>query len=311
MPTSWDILGLGIAAVDDLIYVDRFPEPDTKLPVVQAIRQGGGLTATALVAAARLGARAAYCGLLGFDELSEFTLRGLAAAGVDCSLTPRLPAGRPAHSYIIVDRSAGTRTILCQPGAADPPPEIITPELIARCRVLCVDHLAPYAGLKAARLARGQGIPVVADIESPVFPTAAEFLPQIDHLILGLAVAEKLTGQSCVADMVRALFAPPWALPSPPRRACVVTAGARGCWYSQEGGAVHHFPAFRVPVVDTTGCGDVFHGAYAAALAEGQSIPQAVAFASAAAGLKAAHPGSQAGAPDRSAVESFLHAQQE
>ena len=71
MSVRWDVLGMGVSAVDDLVYVDHYPEPDSKLPVKKALRQLGGVTAMALVAAARMGARAAYCSVLGDDDLSE------------------------------------------------------------------------------------------------------------------------------------------------------------------------------------------------------------------------------------------------
>ena len=93
---QWDVLGIGNAAVDELIYLDSFPVADTKMPVRAMQRQGGGLVATALVAAARQGARAAFCSLIGYDELSEFTLSDLAAdAGIrsGCGLVIRWIAG--------------------------------------------------------------------------------------------------------------------------------------------------------------------------------------------------------------------------
>jgi sulfofructose kinase len=99
------------------------------------------------------------------------------------------------------------------------------------------------------------------------------------------------------------------ALDSPDRACCVVTAGERGCWYAERDGEVHHFPAYQVEVVDTTGCGDVFHGAYAASIARGEPVPTAIRIATATAGLKATQPGGRSGIPTRAAVEAFLKAQ--
>jgi sugar/nucleoside kinase (ribokinase family) len=87
----------------------------------------------------------------------------------------------------------------------------------------------------------------------------------------------------------------------------VVTAGDQGCWYALANGAVQHFPAFPIHAVDTTGCGDVFHGVYAAALSRGESIPHAIQLATAAAGLKATQPGGQPGIPSRATIDQFLH----
>ncbi len=295
----WDILGIGNAAVDELILLDSFPAPDSKMPVRGFQRQGGGLTATALVAAARLGANAAFCSLVGFDELSEFTLADLAAEGVDTAPCVRDEQGVPYHAFILVERAGQTRTILYQPGVVEPPVEAVTPGLISSTRVLFFDHHAPMSGAKAARLARERGIPVVADIESERVPNLDELLELPDHLILGLAFSRRVTGLAEPEEIARALFRP--------GRACAaVTAGARGCWFCLDGDVVQHQPAYPVEVVDTTGCGDVFHGAYAAALARGEEIPSAVRLASAAAALKATRAGGRAGIPSRAALEEFI-----
>ncbi|MGE5221620.1 MAG: PfkB family carbohydrate kinase [Omnitrophica WOR_2 bacterium] len=299
MNKNWDILGIGISAVDDLLYVDHFPQPDSKMPIRSAQRQGGGLTATALVAASRQGARTAYCSLVSDNELSQYTIQELEKEGVDCSPCIQSPDGRPAHSFVIVDQGAGTRTIMFIPGIVDPEPEDITAELIQRCRVLFIDYLAPRAGLAAAKLAHRYGIPVVADIEPLPFPAIQEFIQEIDHLIVGITLAGRLTGKTHPEDMVRALA-------NPGKACCVVTAGKEGCWYSQQGDPVIHFPAFNIQVVDSTGCGDVFHGAYAAALARGEDIQRAIEVASASAAIKATQPGGRSGIPDLRTVECFI-----
>lgn len=300
MNVRWDVLGFGAVAVDDLIYVDRHPLPDTKTPVRDRQRQGGGLAGTALVAAARLGARAAYCGVLGDDELSRFTLEALEREGVDCTPTAHQPDARPIYAIVIVDRSKGHRSILYSTdGVVEPEPERITPDLVANCRVLFVDQTVIETALHVIELARVHRIPVVGDIESDSDPRTLDLVRQVDHLIVGIQLAERVTGETEPAAMVRAL--------SEPDRVCrVVTAGERGCWYSEYGGRVRHVPAFQVQAVDTTGCGDVFHGAYAACIARGKTIARAIQIATAAAGIKATQPGGRSGIPDLSTVERFL-----
>ncbi len=293
----WDVLGFGAVAVDDLLYLDAFPEPGSKVQVQGARREGGGLAGTALVAAARLGARAAYAGVLGDDELSRFTLAELEQEGVDCSLVLRQPNARPHHSVILVDRSTGSRTVLSsRVGVVPPPAEMASIETIAACRVLFVDHTVAAFASKAVPLARQLGIPVVADLER-VTPEVLALLPLVDHLVVGERFAAQVTGECAPAAMVERLLVPG-------RAAVVVTAGERGCWYAGEGtgGEVRHQPALRVQVVDTTGCGDVFHGAYAAMLARGEPLARAVAVATVAAGLKATQPGGRSGIPDWATV---------
>src|ERR1700757_3400264 len=110
--TALDILGLGCVAVDDLLYVSAFPAPDTKAQVRRRERQCGGLTATALVAAARLGARCAFAGVLGDGEDARFVAAALERAGVDLGDAVRRPAADRTHSTILVDEGRQPRTIL-------------------------------------------------------------------------------------------------------------------------------------------------------------------------------------------------------
>jgi sugar/nucleoside kinase (ribokinase family) len=175
----------------------------------------------------------------------------------------------------------------------------MTDELIAQCRVLFIDHTVIEAGLRAVEIARRHNIPVVADIEAERHPGVVDLIPQIDHLILGINFAQQLTGETKPEEMVRAL--------STAGRTCsVVTAGDQGCWYAEKDGEVKHFAAFQIQPVDTTGCGDVFHGAYAACLAKNLSIENSIEIASATAAIKATQPGGRRGIPNWPAVQNFL-----
>lgn len=297
---KWDVLGLGAVAVDELVYLDHHPQPDSKQRMLSRQRQGGGLTGTALAAAARLGAHAAFCGVLGEDELSGFALESLQREGIDTSPVIVQEGARPHYSIVLVDQSTGKRSVLSdKSGVVTLKPSTINPGLIRLCKVLFIDHSEIEAGMQGAKLARETGVPVVADLERDEHSRTQELLRYIDHLIVGVKLGAKLTGARHPATMVGALGGV--------ERACtVVTAGDRGCWYSQGGGRAEHYPAFKVPVVDTTGCGDVFHGAYAAAIAFGETVPRAIHIATAAAGLKATRKGGRAGIPDLAAVEAFL-----
>jgi sugar/nucleoside kinase (ribokinase family) len=296
-----DVLGLGCAAVDDLLYVDAYPPADAKVRVRRRERQCGGLTATALVAAARLGARCAYAAILGTDADSEFVIASLGREGIDVGHVVRREGARPIHSTIIVDEGRLTRTIFFDlAGSVGADPELPPAEVIRSARVLYVDHYGIEGMVRSARIARSAGIPVVADLERNEWPGFPELLGLVDHLIVSRDFAERLTGDGDPARAVGKL----WAAD---RQAVVVTCGAEGCWYRGPGpDGVRHHPAFAVRAVDTTGCGDVFHGAYAEALARGDDLGRRIRFASAAAALKATRPGGQAGIPTRAAVEAFL-----
>ena len=299
MNLPFDILGLGAVAVDELIYVAAYPMPNSKVRILGRDRQCGGLTATALVAAARLGCSCAYAGTVGTDEASDFALAAMAREGVCVE-----PAGRRAEravhrSIILVDQS-GRRTLLSDNrnvrSADDSWPE---EGVIRRCKVLFVDHSSIADMIRPSRIARLAGIPVVADIERGQAPYTDELLPLIDHLIVPQHFAYAATGRDEPDRAAASLW-------TPGRQAVVVTCGENGSWFLGPDAIPIHYKAFRVPAVDTTGCGDVFHGAYAAGLIWRLDLAGRVRLASAAAAIKATRRGGQAGCPTRVEVEDFL-----
>ncbi len=296
-----DVLGLGAAAVDDFIYVDRYPPPDQKAQVLGRQRKCGGLTAIALVAAARLGARCAYAGVLGEDELSRFVLDYMRHENIDISAVKRRPSARPVHSNIVVDQQRGTRNIFFDlDGFVGANPQAPV-SLIESCRVLFVDHCGLPGMIHAARRARRAGTPVVADFESSSGARFPELLALANHLILSRGFAAALTGKRSPEKAVQALA-------DGSHEVVVVTCGAEGCWYwSLAMSAPRPLKAFKVKVTDTTGCGDVFHGAYAFALARNLPLPERLRLASAAAALKASGAGGAAGIPTLAKVRTFLN----
>ncbi len=298
----FDVLGLGAVAVDELLYVDEYPPAERKVRVAKRLRQCGGLTGTALVAAARCGARTGYAGLLGEDALSREVIACFEREGIDWSSAVRRGDARPAHSTIIVDQTHHTRTIFADiEGPIGPDPHLPPAEVIRSARVLLVDHHGLEGTLRAVRIARAAGRQVVADLERDPGGPFGQVLDLVDHLVVSESFASKLTGTGGAAEAAAALW-------HPGRESVVVTCGAGGGWYvsAGEGPKPRHFDAYRVKVVDTTGCGDVFHGAYAAGLAEGLPLVERIRLAAATAAWKATRRGGQAGIPHRKAVEQFL-----
>ncbi len=157
---AWDVLGLGCVAVDDLLYIPAYPPPDSKVRVRRRERQGGGLTGTALVAAARLGARCAFAGVLGDDDDSRYVEEAFRREGVDTSPVVRRTGARPIRSTILVDESQHTRTIFFDlAGSTGADPEAPSAEVIRAARVLFVDHYGVEGMTRAARIARAAGLP--------------------------------------------------------------------------------------------------------------------------------------------------------
>jgi sulfofructose kinase len=280
-----DILGIGVLAVDDIIHVARYPAADEKQPVVREERVLGGLAGTALAAAARLGARCAYLGSLGTDDLSRAALEGLSEIGVDVGGVSTQQDAGPVHSIIVADDTTHTRNIFFNVRKVAPPPmESISTESIARAKVLFVDHVHLAVSTAACRIARTLGVPSVADVESGSLDELEEFLSVVDHLIVSRSFASVATGATEPAEMVRLLG-------QAHKRDCTaVTCGRQGCFYSCGDGDVMFQPAPQVAAVDTTGCGDVFHGAYAWAISQGHGVARCILLASAAAAAFAAKP---------------------
>jgi sugar/nucleoside kinase (ribokinase family) len=277
---QYDVLGAGIAAVDDLCYVSAFPRVDSKIPVHSSIRQGGGPACTAIAAVGSLGGRTAYVARFGDNDLSRFIRSALEDHGVDISHIARDPTGGPYHSFIVVD-SAGHRNVFYDPalyrvvGADD-----LADALIKSATLILLDHITEPSLAAVAAKAHKLGVPILGDIEGQT-ESSMSLTALSDYLIVPKAFAA-------------------WASDDPdPRNSCaflakkkrlatVVTAGVGGCYLSTATDpVVRHFPAFKVDAFDTNGCGDTFHGAFALAVARGIAVIEAVTFASAAAALKA------------------------
>jgi sulfofructose kinase len=150
------VLGAGAVTVDGLLYVDQYPAPETKTRVTATARRVGGLSAAALIAAAKMGARCAFAGVLGDDELSPFVLSTLAGAGVDATGVVLREGARPRHSTVVVDLSRGTRTILVDTEGIDEDRAVPPDALIAGAGVLLLDHTHPG---RMVRMARHRGHP--------------------------------------------------------------------------------------------------------------------------------------------------------
>jgi sugar/nucleoside kinase (ribokinase family) len=295
-----DVLGIGCAAIDDIIYIDGVPVADGKARVISQGRDFGGLTATALVTAARLGAACCFASRLGNDAGSVAIIRDLRRAGVVVPRRTLSEDARPVRSTVISSLGTGARAIyFTNPEVTGAHPEM-SEKLVRRARVLVLDGYGFEGSLRAARIAREAQIPVIADFENADHQHFSELLGLVDHLVLSQPFAQELTGTASVHESLRMLW-------DGSRQIVAITTGATGSSVLTRGTSeVLHVPAYPVEVVETRGCGDVFHGAYAAALAFGYPILSAVRFATVAAGLKAAQFGTRQGLPTRAEVEAVL-----
>ena len=294
-----DVVGVGASCVDHVCRLPVFPEAGgarSKLRMQAQTRSCGGQTATALATCSSLGLRAAYLGAVGDDEDGRRILRELSERGVDVAHV-QVEASPTATATILLD-AAGDRIVLWfREPALCYPPDRLPSDLIASARVVHIDDVDEPAALAAATLARAKGIPVTCDIDH-ITAATPELLKHISHPVFAESVPLELTGERDPERALRKL-----RLTHPGR--LVVTLGDRGAM-ALEGDTLLVLPAFRVTVVDSTGAGDVFRGAYIRALADDWPAAAAIRFANAAAAVSCTKAGAMGGVPSLPEVEALL-----
>ena len=294
-----DVIGIGACAVDYLGIVSEFPQPDTKSKMKKLIRQGGGPVATALVALARLGASVSYLGKFGSDELSSFALDGFVKEGVDISHVIKEEGSGPLFAFVVVDEKSGERTIWwTDEQVREINADQLEKEFIASAKFLLIDDYQFGAALAGGRIAREEGVQVVLDAERPENPDMNELLQVTDILIAPEEFALGFIGGKDVESSAETLL-------SLGPRVVVVTLGVEGSFCKTVEESFHQ-PAFQVNVVDTTGCGDVFHGGFTYGMLQGWPLKEVAEFASSVAALKCRALGGRAAAPTFSEVKEFL-----
>jgi len=283
---------------DLLATVEHYPALDEKTAMLEMVQQGGGQAATAMAAVAKLGGRAATIGRVGDDLSGQSIVAAFREAGVDMTGLQVAPGETSQFAICVAHQATGKRSIFWKAGSAGPPqPEDIDPELVRRAKAVVIDSNAIEAGIRVATIARELGRPVVLDLEKP-HPQSEELIRLATHPIFPADYGSRLTGAPTPLEVCR------WIRASGCPNA-IVTMGDRGC-VALEGDAVHRVPAYRVPVVDTTGAGDVFHGAFAYGLALGKGFDDNLRFASAAAALCCRALGGRGGLGTRGEVEAVI-----
>jgi sulfofructose kinase len=285
----FDVVGFGLSSVDHLCVVQRHPRLDSKQQIVTYDVQPGGQVPSALVALQRWGMRTAYIGAFGDDNGGVLARTALANDGVDLSATVVRTNTRQQVSVILIDEISGERSVLWErvEGLVLGPDDV-SRERVVSGRVLLLDAVEMHTAITAARQAKDEGVLTVLDTDNPA-PGINDLLQLTDVLIVGAEFPAHLTGEP---DLRRALRAAakrgPWFVG--------VTLGPGGA-LAYVDGEFHYVPAFRVPVVDSTGAGDVFHAGSIYGLLQGWSVPDTLRFAAAAAALKCEKLGGRPGIP--------------
>ncbi|MFH1615048.1 MAG: PfkB family carbohydrate kinase [Planctomycetota bacterium] len=294
-----DVLGLGAVTIDFVGTVDSWPEQGTKTLLKSLAIHDGGLVGTALAAVAQLGGKACFAGKLGNSDMAERALEALQKDGVDTSFVIRDQSSEPVIAFVLTDCFSGQRNVFwTRQNVQYPlPTEFPDPGWFDKTAVLMVDYESGRAGIEAAKIAAAHNIPVVVDAENNE-PHVPELLAVSSHIILSEDFAAAFTGKTDPSQILQ-------ALQTSPNQTVIITRGEKGCAGLTSDG-IFELPAFKVDVIDTTGCGDVFHGAYALAVAREHSIPEAARFASVAAALCATKLGGRDGIPTKDQLDAFF-----
>ncbi len=297
MSNAPDIVGIGVCTVDHLMTVAHMPGDNVNMKASTYLRQPGGLASCALVAAARLGARAKIIALVGDDADGQYIRDELESEGVDTSKLIARADSASHVSLILVDEGTGDRSIITRPPTGKPIAlSEITAEDIRSAKVLFIDDVTELT-LQAARWAQEANMKVVLDPARP-YSVIKEVLPYVDVPIVPEQWAEAWMPSRPPEAVAEALCEGGAAI-------AAVTLGARGSVVSWEGGT-RHIPAFEVDVVDTTGAGDAYHGAFMAALLEDWEAPRMARFAAAVGSLNCRAIGGRTALPTRHEVDTFL-----
>jgi sulfofructose kinase len=302
-PRAPAILCAGIIVLDEVFRVDRFPQADGKTMARDYFVVNGGCAGNAAVAIARLGGRASLAGPIGgpagADANGDRVLAALVREHVDCSGCERIDGVSTALSAIFID-ARGERMIVTHRAArlaaatpADPT------RLVAAADAVLADNRYPEFVRPICAAARARGLTVVLDADRPT-ETSDDLFRLATHVVFSSECLRATTGLDDLAAALARIAGQTGSF-------LAVTNGPQDVLWL-DGRELRSTPVFPISAIDTLGAGDVFHGAFTLALAEGTAIPAAMRFAAAAAGLKCTRLGGSAAAPDRAEVEALLDA---
>lgn len=298
-PACVDVVGVGINATDTIIRLPHFPARDSKVELISTDVKPGGQIASAVVACRRWGLSSRYVGKVGDDPAGKFQQEEMARELVEAHWIVAKGCSSQA-AYILVDERSGERTVLWKRNAriALEPGELRR-EWISGARALLVDGHDTGAATQAARWAREEKIPVAADLDN-LYDGIKVLLEHVGFPITSKEFPERLTGEK---DLLK-------SLPTIHREfKCHLIAATLGrlgvlAW---DGAQFFLCPGFRVHAVDTTGAGDIFHGAFLYGYLRGWRVEETLEFSSAAAALNCKVSGARGGIGTLAEIEDLRH----
>jgi sugar/nucleoside kinase (ribokinase family) len=294
----FDVVGMGLNAVDFISVVSEFPVPNSKMEILRFSKQGGGQVATALVALSRWGVKTKYIGKVGEDDLGNFSLHSIRQEGVEVSSVTTEPSATNQVAMILVEKSTGERTILWnrderlmyRKGE-------LRKEEVCSGKILHLDGHDIQAALQCVRWAKEEGIPTIIDLDK-VEPLTSKLIQEIDFVITSSRFPTLYTG---ISDQRKALL----ELQKHTSGFLCATLGHEGV-VALDHGEFLHVKGFEVQALDTTGAGDVFHAGFIYGLLQNWEVAEMLKFANAVAALKCRDLGGRKGIPSLQEVQRFL-----
>ncbi len=293
------VVGIGACVMDTLITVPKYPEEDTKLRADATKTAGGGPAATGIVAVSKLGIKSGFIGVLSKDSAGDFLMGDFEKYGVDTSNIDMKEGCRAFTSCIWLSRSSTSRTCVFDKGSL--PPLVLDDEkkkAVAEADILMVDGNELEAAIEAAKIARANGTKVLYDAGGR-YEGIERLLPLVDILIPSKEYALGVTGEDSPEKAAEKLF------DTYHPEVVVITMGKNGGLLF-DGKEITYYPIYPAEVVDSNGAGDVFHGAFAAALCCGFDFVKACHFSSAVSGLKCTGIGARESVPSFDTVKKYL-----
>ena len=291
-----DVVGVGLNATDTVIPVEKFPEPGAKVEYSRRTVLPGGQVATTVVACQTWGLRTRYVGKLGDDDAARLHKDAFRRVGAEAQIVT-VPGSHSLHNVILID-ARGERTVICQRNDQMVlQPAELRREWITSARVLHVDGHDTAAATLAASWAREAGIPVVADLDD-TYPGIEDLVANIDYLIVSEDFSCRLMDESNLERALRLMQS---------RYGCRLSAATLGengvlAW---DGRQLIHSAAYRVPVVDTTGAGDIFRAGFIYGLLRDWPLDRQLDFSCAAAAMNCMAQGARGGIQPVDAIENL------
>jgi sulfofructose kinase len=294
----WDCLGFGICALDYLSVLDPYPGLDEKVDVKVSSVQGGGPVPTAMATLSKLDARAAFVGKVGDDYEGKLIRSELAKFKVNTDYLIVDKKVKSLKAFIWVDKNSGKRTVALDRTKMSPvKPEELSFLKEVSFKYLHLDGRDIEANIFLAKKARKDGSEVILDLGS-LRENIEILFPYVDYLVVSKKFAYDYTGLKDLTGVCLKLKKIGF-------KCVIVTLSEKGCLWT-DSRKINYFPGFKIEVVDTTGAGDVFHGAFIFGLLRKWKMAKVIEFASACAALKCRTLGGREGIPSLKEVENFL-----